>query len=81
LGLYELSRRASAEKRQRRQNALDVLRSPSFGAMLGLGTLLLALFVTWVATRSDLCRGIRLRSGGGIPDFARRVLDTPQGGG
>jgi len=27
-----------------------VLRSPSFGAMLGLGTLLLALFVVWVAT-------------------------------
>ena len=29
---------------------VDVLRSPSFGAMLGLGTLLLALFVVWVAT-------------------------------
>ena len=51
LGLYELSQPA----RTRRSafsawDALDVLRSPSFGAMLGLGTLLLALFVTWVAT-------------------------------
>ena len=31
-------------------DAFEVLRSPSFGAMLGLGALLLALFVVWIAT-------------------------------
>ena len=50
LGLYELSRRREAGEEATAWDALDVLRSPSFGAMLGLGTLLLALFVTWVAT-------------------------------
>src|SRR2546422_1362410 len=51
LGLYELSRRREkGEQEPSAWVALDVLRSPSFGAMLGLGVLLLALFVTWVAT-------------------------------
>ena len=49
LGLYELSRRRESGEEPSAWDALDVLRSPSFGAMLGLGTLLLALFVTWVA--------------------------------
>src|SRR6195256_1450050 len=51
LGLYGLSRRREkGEQEPSASVALDVLRSPSFGAMLGLGVLLLALFVTWVAT-------------------------------
>ncbi len=50
LGLYELSRRRELGERATAWDALEVLRSPSFGAMLGLGTLLFALFVTWVAT-------------------------------
>ena len=46
LGLYELSRRReNGERAPSALAALDVLRSPSFGAMLGLGVLLLALFV------------------------------------
>src|SRR5882672_12556011 len=50
LGLYELSRRRERGEKATAWDALEVLRSPSFGAMLGLGTMLLALFVTWVAT-------------------------------
>src|SRR5262249_25462180 len=50
LGLYELSSRRERGQEPSAWDALDVLRSPSFGAMLGLGTLLFALFVTWVAT-------------------------------
>src|SRR6202140_5056227 len=50
LGLYELSRRRERGEEASAWDAVDVLRSPSFGAMLGLGALLLALFVTWVAT-------------------------------
>src|SRR3954452_7266074 len=54
LGLYELSRRRELGDQPSAWDALDVLRSPSFGAMLGLGMLLLALFVTWVATAQTI---------------------------
>ena len=44
LGLYELSRRRERGEQPSVWDAAAVLRSPSFGAMLGLGVLLLALF-------------------------------------
>jgi uncharacterized membrane protein len=69
LGLYELSRRRERGEPASAWDAIDVFRSPSFGAMLGLGTLLFALFVTWVATEAAA----------GMPDFAARVLTTPEG--
>ena len=80
LGLYELSRRRERGEEASAWDALDVLHSPSFGAMLGLGTLLLALFVTWVA----IAQGIYIAAFGyeaaaEIPDFVGRVLTTPQG--
>src|SRR6266478_7036179 len=50
IGLYELSRRRERGEAASACDAIDVFRSPSFGAMLGLGTLLFALFVTWIAT-------------------------------
>src|SRR6195256_3254429 len=49
LGLYELSRRRENRQQASAWDAVEVLRSPSFGAMLGLGALLVALFATWVA--------------------------------
>src|SRR6516162_8701694 len=54
LGLYELSSRRERGEQATAWDAIEVLRSPSFGAMLGLGTLLLALFVTWVATAQTI---------------------------
>src|SRR3569833_1199009 len=50
LGLYALSRRRELGEQPSAWQATSVLRSPSFGSMLGLGTMLLALFVVWVAT-------------------------------
>ena len=80
LGLYELSRRRELGDRPSAWDALDVLRSPSFGAMLGLGTLLLALFVTWVATAQTIYVSVFGYGGAaGFDEFARRVLTTPQG--
>ena len=80
LGLYELSRRRERGEQASAWDAVDVLRSPSFGAMLGLGTLLLALFVTWVATAQAIyVAAFGYEAAAGIPDFARRVLTTPQG--
>src|SRR6202451_101046 len=80
LGLYELSRRRERGEEASAWDAVEVLRSPSFGAMLGLGTLLLALFVTWVATAQAIyVAAFGYEAAAGIPDFARRVLTTPQG--
>src|ERR1700731_35401 len=80
LGLYELSRRREAGEEASAWDAVEVLRSPSFGAMLGLGTLLFALFVTWVATAQAIyVAAFGYEAAAGIPDFAERVLTTPQG--
>jgi uncharacterized membrane protein len=80
LGLYELSRRRERGEEASAWDALDVVRSPSFGAMLGLGTLLLALFVTWVATAQAIYIAVFGYQGAtGISDFLQRVLTTPQG--
>src|SRR6201999_360460 len=80
VGLYELSRRRENGEQASAWDALDVLRSPSFGAMLGLGTLLLALFVTWVATAQEIyVAAFGYQAAADIPDFASRVLTTPQG--
>jgi uncharacterized membrane protein len=80
LGLYELSRCREKGEEASAWNAIDVFRSPSFGAMLGLGVLLLALFVTWVATAQAIyVAAFGYETAAGIPDFAKRVLTTPQG--
>src|ERR1700682_5218531 len=80
LGLYELSRRRELGEQPSAWDAVEVLRSPSFGAMLGLGTLLFALFVTWVATAQAIyVAAFGYQAAADIPDFARRVLTTPQG--
>ena len=80
LGLYELSRRRERGEEPSAMDALHVLRAPSFGAILGLGIFLLALFGTWIAAAD----GIYVATFGyapaaSIPDFATRVLTTPEG--
>ena len=80
VGLYEMSRRRERGDQATAWDALEVVRSPSFGAMLGLGVLLLALFVTWVATAQALyIAAFGYEGATGIYDFAERVLTTAQG--
>jgi uncharacterized membrane protein len=80
LGLYELSRRRERGDQPSAWDAIEVLRSPSFGAMLGLGTLLLALFVVWVTTAEAIyVAAFGYEAAAEIPDFIRRVLTTPEG--
>jgi uncharacterized membrane protein len=80
LGLYELSRRRERGEEASASDALGVLRAPSFGAMLGLGIMLLALFVTWVAAADAIYVAIFGHTpAASIPDFATRVLATPEG--
>jgi len=80
LGLYEMSRRRETGASASAWDALEVVRSPSFGAMLGLGVLLLALFVTWVATAQAIyIAAFGYEGATGMRDFATRVLTTQQG--
>ena len=80
IGLYEMSRRRERGEEATAWDALEFVRSPSFGAMLGLGVLLLALFVTWVATAQAIYIAAFGYAGAtGLADFAERVLTTPQG--
>lgn len=80
LGLYELSRRREIGDTPSASYALDVLRSPSLGAMLGLGAMLLVLFVTWVATAQAIyVATFGHAPASGIPDFVSQVLTTSQG--
>src|SRR5437868_5342525 len=80
LGLYELSYRRERGEQPSAADALEVLRSPSFGAMLGLGAILLALFVIWIATAQSIyVATFGYEAAAGIPDFAQRVLTTSQG--
>jgi uncharacterized membrane protein len=50
IGLYELSRRREAGVEVSAMDAFQVLRSPSIGAIVALGILLMAIFVIWMAT-------------------------------
>jgi uncharacterized membrane protein len=80
LGLYELSRRRERGEEASAWDALGVLRAPSFAAMLGLGTMLLTLFVVWVATANAIYVAIFGHTpAASIPDFATRVLMTLEG--
>jgi uncharacterized membrane protein len=80
LGLYELSRRRERGEDAAAWHAMNVLRAPSFGAILELGTLLFVLFGVWIATADAIyVATFGHAPAASIPDFARRVLTTPAG--
>lgn len=80
LGLYELSRRRERGEEPAAWDAMHVLRAPSFGAMLELGVLLLVLFGVWIAAADAIyVATFGHAPAASIPDFATRVLTTPEG--
>ncbi len=80
LGLYELSRRRERGEEPAAWHAMHVLSAPSFGAILGLGVLLLVLFGVWIATADAIyVATFGHAAAASIPDFATRVLTTPEG--
>lgn len=80
IGLYELSRRRENGEQPTAWQATAVLRSPSFGAMLGLGTMLLALFVVWIAVAQAIyVSTFGYEPAADMPDFMTRVLTTSAG--
>jgi uncharacterized membrane protein len=80
LGLYELSRRRENGQPATAWDAMEVFQSPSFGAMLGLGTMLFAMFVAWIMTAQAIyTAAFGYEVAANIPDFATRILTTSQG--
>ncbi|MCP3368395.1 DUF2189 domain-containing protein [Bradyrhizobium cajani] len=80
IGLYELSRRRERGEEVDAWDAIKVLRAPSFGAMLELGVLLLVLFGAWIGVANAIYVTIFGHApAASIPDFATRVLTTPEG--
>src|SRR6266705_6308388 len=59
---------------------MHVLRAPSFGDILGLGMFLLVLFGIWIAAADAIyVATFGHAPAASIPDFATRVLTTPEG--
>jgi uncharacterized membrane protein len=80
LGLYELSRRRERGEEAAAWHAMHVLRAPSFGAILGLGTFLFVLFAIWIAAADAIyIATFGNAPAASIPDFATRILTTPEG--
>jgi len=80
IGLYELSRRRERGEEVDVSKALHVLRAPAFGAMIELGVLLLVLFGAWIGVANAIYVTIfGHAAAASIPDFATRVLTTPEG--
>jgi uncharacterized membrane protein len=80
LGLYEMSRRREQGLDVSWQHALDVFRSPSLGAIVALGLLLVAIFLTWIAVAQAIyVMSFGYAPAASMPDFARQVATTPAG--
>ena len=80
IGLYELSRRREQGLDASWQDAFDVLRSPSRGAIAALGLLLLTIFVIWIAVAQAIYVAyFGYEPAASIPHFLDRVFTTPAG--
>lgn len=80
IGLYELSRRREAGLDNSSGNMLDVLHSPSLGAIIALGLLLMAIFLIWLAVAEAIyIANFGYAPPASIDQFVRDVLHTSAG--
>lgn len=80
LGIYELSRRREKGLPVSWLNALDIRRSPALSSIVGLGIMLLVIFVAWLM----MAQGIYNMTMGemrpsSVGEFVNRVLHTREG--
>ena len=80
IGLYEMSRRREQGLEVTWAHSLDVLRSPSFGAILGLSLILAVIFAVWLGVAA-LIYGLTLGPATpvSITGFLSDVLTTGPG--
>jgi len=80
IGLYELSRRREAGLDSSTGHAFDVLHSPSLGAIVALGFLLMAIFVLWlVAAEAIYIANFGYAPPASIRQFINDVFSTSAG--
>jgi uncharacterized membrane protein len=80
LAFYDLSRRREQGETPTAWHALGVLQSPSIGAMLASGALLLVLFLVWLTVAQSIYdTTFGYAPAADIPDFVQRVLTTREG--
>jgi len=80
LGLYEMSRRREQGLDVSWRHALDVFRSPSIGAIVVLGLLLVAIFLVWIAVAQAIyVANFGYQPAASMPDFVNQILTTPAG--
>jgi uncharacterized membrane protein len=80
IALYELSRRRERGLDVSAEHLLEVFRSPSIGAIVRLGLVLLAIFFAWLVAAKTMYPQIM---GGAVPaslgEFSHQVLTTSAG--
>jgi uncharacterized membrane protein len=80
IALYELSRRREAGLDSSSSHAFDVLYSPSFGAIVAMGLLLMAIFLLWlVAAEAVYIANFGYAPPSSIRQFASDVITTRAG--
>ena len=80
VGLYELSRRREAGLDSSPSHAFDVLHSPSLGAIIALGVLLMAIFLIWLVVADALyVVSFGYAAPASIEQFITDLLTTPRG--
>jgi len=80
VGLYELSRRREAGLDVTWQQAFEVLRSPSIGSIVGMGLVLVAVFLLWLVTAYGLFQAIMgPRGEQSYGALLREILTTGRG--
>lgn len=80
LGLYEISRRREQGLNISWSDAIEALRGPSFGSILGLGAMLTLLFVVWLLTAYAIYKfTVGTAPLVSIQSFLVDVLTTPAG--
>ena len=80
IGLYDLSRQRERGEAVDLGRAFDIIHLPSFGAIVALGLLLMAIFLVWLV----VAQLIYVANFGSAPvssvgDFARAIFTTPEG--
>ncbi len=80
IGLYELSRRRELGLDTAWKHAFDIVHSPSFGAIVTLGFLLMVIFSIWLAVAHAIyVANFGYQEPTSLTTFALQVLTTPEG--
>mgnify|MGYP006273272909 CR=1 FL=1 len=79
LGMYEISRQRELGREITWREAFSVMRRANFGAMLGLGALLMALFIAWLALAQIIYAQTLATPPNSFADLVTRTLYTSEG--